>query len=284
VRFAVKTQQVGTAWSNLVDVWREVDRNPVFESAWLFDHLYWQDAANTSQPCFEAWTALSALAMVTTRVRIGVMVSALPYRHPAVLAASAATVDTISGGRLELGLGAGWNELETSMYGIRLGRTRERLDRFEEGVEAVIRLLRDDVTNIDGRHVTMTAARRDPKGLQRPHPPITIGGGGERRTLRVAAQYADHWNLSKWDAATFSRKREVLRSHCRRIGRDERSITHSVQRRLAERADLARWMDETHELSELGVDLTVIMLDPPTSPRLVTKVADAVARLRPAPC
>jgi alkanesulfonate monooxygenase SsuD/methylene tetrahydromethanopterin reductase-like flavin-dependent oxidoreductase (luciferase family) len=277
MRFAIKTRQVGTSWANLLDTWREIDQNPVFESAWLFDHLYWEDSRHESQPCLEAWTVLSALAMATSRVRLGVMVSPLSYRHIAVFASSVASLDIISGGRLELGVGSGWNELETSMYGLELGPLRQRFDRFEESIEALVRLLRDDVAELDGTYVTLRRARREPKPVQAPHPPLTIGGGGERRTLPLVAKYGDCWNLSKWDPDLFTRKREVLREACLSSGRDFTSITCSVQQAGPADGDFRRrGGDEWQAMAERGVDLVVVVLNDAFSPLTVANLAKAI--------
>ena len=164
---------------------------------------------------------LAALAQATTWLRLGTLVSALPYRHPALLANMAATVDIISGGRLKLGIGAGGHEQETVAYGIELGSLRERFDRFDEGCEVLVALLSQETTDFQGKYYNLTAARCEPKRPQKPHPPIMIGGTGEKRTLRAVARYAQLWD------ATFARspeglvrKREALHEHCEKLGRE----------------------------------------------------------------
>src|SRR5690606_34584310 len=124
----------------------------------------------------------------------GVQVTGMPYRHPAVLANMAVTIDVVSGGRLEIGLGAGWNEEEATAYGIELPPLRERFDRFDEGVEAIVLLLTQETTDLDGNWVRLREARCEPKAVQQPHPPITIGGNGRTRTLRTTARWAQRWN------------------------------------------------------------------------------------------
>src|SRR2546427_2770295 len=168
MRFAVKTAPQNTTWADMVAVWKEADTIDVFESAWLFDHFY-PIFSDPTGPCLEGWTALAALAQATRRLRVGVMVTGIVYRHPAVLANMAATVDIVSGGRLELGLGAGWNELECDAYGIDLPPLRERFDRFDEGVEAIVGLLSQTTTTFAGQYVRLTDARCEPKPVQRPH-------------------------------------------------------------------------------------------------------------------
>ena len=187
MRFGIKLMPQHCTWEELLALWKAADEAEVFESAWTFDHFY-PIYGDWDGPCLEAWTTLGALAQATSRIRVGCMVNGIVYRHPAVLANMAAALDIVSGGRLELGLGAGWNERETAAYGIELGSLTERFDRFEEACEVITSLLRDTSTDFAGRYYTLTDARCEPKGPQRPHPPICIGGGGEKRTLPIAAQ------------------------------------------------------------------------------------------------
>jgi alkanesulfonate monooxygenase SsuD/methylene tetrahydromethanopterin reductase-like flavin-dependent oxidoreductase (luciferase family) len=177
LRFAFKTAQQNTTWADMLAVWREADDIDVFESGWVFDHFYpiFSDSAG---PCLDGWTALTALAQATSRLRLGTLVTGIQYRHPAVLANMAATIDIISNGRLELGIGAGWNEEESGAYGIELGTKRQRSDRFEEACQVLIGLLSQPATDFDGTYYQLKDARCEPKGPQRPHPPICIGGCG----------------------------------------------------------------------------------------------------------
>src|SRR6478736_592894 len=185
MRFAVKTAPQLTTWQAMLDVWRAADDVELFESAWTFDHFEPILGSPRDQDCLEGWTTVAAMAQATRRIRVGVMVTGMPYRHPAVLANMAATVDVISGGRLELGLGAGWNTDEASAYGIDIGSTlTERFDRFDEGCEVILGLLTRPQFSFEGEHYRITQAFCEPKAVQTPHPPVTIGGGGERRTLR----------------------------------------------------------------------------------------------------
>ncbi len=167
----------------------------------------------------------------------------------------AATLDIISGGRLELGIGAGWNEEESGAYGIELGTPRERSDRFEEACEVLVGLLTQETTTFDGEHYQLTDARCEPKGVQRPHPPICIGGSGEKRTLRTAAKYAQHWNFVGGTPEEFAHKRDVLHRHCADIGRDPAEITLSSHVRLGPDLDYAKVAAEAAALGEAGVDL-----------------------------
>jgi F420-dependent oxidoreductase-like protein len=265
-------------WDEMLSLWRAVDDVELFESAWTFDHFYpiygdWQG------PCLEAWVTLSALAQATTRVRIGCMVNGVVYRHPAVLANMAAALDIVSAGRLELGLGAGWNERETAAYGIELGSLTERFDRFEEACEVVTRLLRDESTDFDGRHYQLRDARCEPKGPQRPHPPICIGGGGEKRTLPIAARYAQHWNFPGGSPADFRRKRDVLHEHCAAIGRDPAEIVTSTHLLMWPDKTVADVVAQAEAYAEVGLDLGIVYLEAPLSPTLVDDLASALAPL-----
>jgi alkanesulfonate monooxygenase SsuD/methylene tetrahydromethanopterin reductase-like flavin-dependent oxidoreductase (luciferase family) len=174
MRFAIKTRPEHTTWEQMRDIWVAADDIELFESAWNWDHFY-PLSGDLTGPNFEAWTMLAALAQATRRIRLGCQVTGMVYRHPAVLANMAATVDIISGGRLELGLGAGWNQMECDAYGIDLPPLRERFDRFDEGVEAIVSLLSQTTTTFAGQYVKLTDARCEPKPVQRPHPPLWQG-------------------------------------------------------------------------------------------------------------
>src|SRR5215510_2571279 len=186
MRFAIKTSPQHTTFQDMLAVWREADGIDLFESAWTFDHFY-PIFSDWTGPCLEGWTTLAALAQATSRLRVGVLVTGNVYRHPAVLANMAATLDVISGGRLELGIGAGWNQQECDAYGIRLPPLKERMDRFDEALEVLVGLLTNETTTFEGRYYQLRDARCEPKAVQRPHPPILIGGSGPKRTLRAAA-------------------------------------------------------------------------------------------------
>lgn len=263
MRFGIKTNPQHTTYDALVATWKRADEIDVIESAWVFDHFY-PIFSDSMGPCMEAWTTLTALAAQTNRLLVGSMVNGMPYRHPAITANMAATVDIVSGGRLQLGLGAGWNQEESDAYGISLGKNlTERFDRFDEGVEIVVSLLENEWTTFEGKHFTLTKARNEPKGPQRPHPPVVIGGGGERRTLRTVARFADHWNAGQADAATFSHKRGVLDQHCADVGRDPSDIMSSVVRRFDPTEDVADVRAFIDELGDAGVDKVIANMPTP---------------------
>ena len=279
MRFAFKTSPQNTTWADMLAVWEEADKIEIFESGWLFDHFY-PIVGDPAGPCLEGWTALTALAQATQRLRLGTLVTGIHYRHPAVLANMAATIDIISGGRLELGIGAGWNEQESGAYGIALGTPRERSDRFEEACQVLVGLLSEETTSFSGEYYQLADARCEPKGPQRPHPPICIGGSGERRTLRTAARYAQHWNFVGGTTEEFARKRDVLFAHCQAIGRDPEEITLSSHIQLSADHDLGSVVDRVTALAGEGLGLAIVYLRPPLTPAVLTPLADALALLR----
>lgn len=272
MRFAIKTRPEHTTWEQIRDVWVAADEFEIFESAWNWDHFY-PLSGDLTGPNLEGWTMLAALAQATRRIRIGCQVSGMIYRHPAVLANMAATVDIISAGRLELGLGAGWNQLECDAYGIELPPLKERFDRFDEGMEAIVGLLSDPVTNLDGRYVKLTDARCEPKAVQRPHPPITIGGRGPKRTLRAVARWAQEWNVIPADADEWRGLKEILAAHCADLGRDLGEITCSVNVRLDEGIEPA--VERARTFIDAGVDLIVLNLPHSATPDDLEPVARA---------
>jgi F420-dependent oxidoreductase-like protein len=278
MRFAVKTAPMHTTWADMLAVWQEADRIDVFESAWTFDHFY-PIAGDTHGPCIEGWSMLAAMATATQRIRLGVLVSGIHYRHPAVLANMAATIDIISGGRLELGIGAGWNEEESGAYGMELGTPRERSDRFEEATQVLISLLSQERTSFDGKFYQLTDAYCEPKGPQRPHPPIVIGGNGEKRTLRTTAKYAQHWNFVGGTAETFAQKRDVLYAHCEAVGRDPKEITLSSHIRLGPDREIGPAIEQIGALGAEGLDLAIVMMPTPHSPAILEPLADALRAL-----
>jgi F420-dependent oxidoreductase-like protein len=279
VRFAFKTSPQNTTWSDMLAVWREADNIDVYESGWTFDHFY-PIFSDSTGPCLEGWITLTALAQATQRLRLGTLVTGIHYRHPAVLANMAAALDIISNGRLELGVGAGWNEEESGAYGIELGTIKERFDRFEEACQVLIGLLSQETTDFDGKYYQLKAARNEPKGPQRPHPPICIGGSGEKRTLRITAKYAQHWNFVGGPPQEFARKRDVLASHCADIGRDPNEIMLSAHVRLGEDRAYEKAVAEAAALGEEGLDLAIIYLPPPYDPAVLEPLADAIRASR----
>jgi F420-dependent oxidoreductase-like protein len=278
MRFAIKTAPQNTTWAEMLPVWQAADDIDLFESGWTFDHFY-PIFSDPTGPCLEGWMTLAAFAQATRRLRLGCMVTGIHYRHPAVLANMAATLDIISNGRLELGVGAGWNQEESGAYGIELGSLRDRSDRFEEALAVIVGLLTQTTTDFEGRFYRLTAARCEPKPVQRPHPPICVGGGGERRTLRTAARFAQHWNFVGGSVDDFRHKREVLAAHCATFGRDPAEIRCSFQARLAPHDDPGQVADLAASFAQAGAGLCIVVLGPPLSPAVLEPLAKVLAEV-----
>jgi F420-dependent oxidoreductase-like protein len=211
-------------WSVMHDVAvsAEVDG---FESVWLYDHFHTVPKA-TQEPTHEAWTIMGALAVSTSRVRLGQMCTCNSYRPPSYLAKVAATVDVLSGGRLEMGIGAGWYEAEYLAYGYEFPKPSVRIGELGEAVEIMKRMWTEEEVQFDGKYYTLAGAICQPKPLQEPHIPFWIAGGGEQLTLRLAAQYASYTNFGE-DLEDFKRRSEILAGHCRDVGRDFDEIVRS---------------------------------------------------------
>ena len=279
MRFAIKTSPQNTTWDAMLEVWRAADDIELFESGWTFDHFYPILGEDSSGPCMEGWITLTALAQATRRLRLGTLVTGIHYRHPAVLANMAATLDIVSGGRLELGIGAGWNIEESGAYGIELGTPKERSDRFEEACEVLVGLLGpQQKTSFKGRYYELTDAMCNPKPVQQPHPPICIGGSGEKRTLRTAARFAQHWNFVGGTVEQFRHARDVLHQHCADIGRDPAEILLSSHVHFT--GDPAETAANAAALGEAGVELAIVNLRPPHTAAVLEPLADALAALK----
>ena len=278
MEFGIKTPPQHCKWQEMVDIWRVTDSIPIFSSCWNFDHFY-PLVGDPKGSCMESWVTLSALASMTNRIRVGCMVTGAPYRHPAVTANMALTLDIVSGGRLNLGLGAGWHEPECEAYGIDLMPMKDRMDRFEESVQVIRSLMANQKTDFTGKHFQLKNARAEPKGLQPGGPPIVIGGGGERRTLKIAALYADHWNLPFASPEQFSAKKEVLAQHCENVGRNLKEIDCSVQ--IALPADQApnESADQAAALAEVGVNTIIFSLRNPYRATVIEPLGEALASL-----
>ncbi len=228
----------------------------------------------------EGWITLTALLQQTERLRGGVLVTGMPYRHPGVLANMASTLDITSGGRLELGVGAGWNEEECEAYGVDLGTMKARFDRFEEGLAVLTGLLTQDRTTFEGRYYQLTDAMNNPKGPQQPLP-ICIGGAGLRRTLPLVARYAHHWNYGSPRMSTedFGMRLEVLHKACAAEGRDPAEITISTLVRYT--GDVAELVAEATAYRDAGVDLAIVVLPKTEDPSILGPIAQALAALSP---
>ncbi|HEV7759639.1 MAG TPA: TIGR03560 family F420-dependent LLM class oxidoreductase [Acidimicrobiales bacterium] len=248
-----------------------------WDGVWIADHFMGNEGSPIppETPTFEAGSLVAALAAAVPRVRLGTLVFGNTYRHPAVVANMAVTVDHVSGGRFTLGLGAGWQVNEHRQYGITLPPTGELIDRFEEAVQVIRSLLTQPTTTFDGQHYQLTEALCEPKSVQSPLP-ILIGASGEKRMLGVVARLADQWNC--WGTPDLvAHKSSVLEQHCERVGRDPSEIGHSAQALVfitddpgtAERltaatgratlaGSTAQLAERLHEYAEAGLDEFIV--------------------------
>jgi F420-dependent oxidoreductase-like protein len=225
IRFGIQTGQQFAEWNEIVRVWRRAEALG-YDTAWTYDHFV-AVMMDPYDPCLEAWSCLAALAVHTTRIRIGALVTGNTYRHPAILAKIATTVDVISGGRLEFGLGAGWYEPEHRMFGLPFGTAGERCARLDEALTVIRALWRERDATVDGRFYRLSGAIAEPKPVQHPHPPITVAGAGERRLLPIVARHADAWS-SFGSPAVFTRKIDILQRLCDAEKRDGDAIEKAV--------------------------------------------------------
>ena len=227
------------------------DRVSVMDHVWQIDHI-----GPPEQEMLESYTTLGYLAGCTERVKLLTVVSAVVYREPGLLAKAVSTLDVVSNGRAMLGIGAAWNGDEARGLGLPFPPTGERFERLEEALQICLQMWSDDDGPYEGRHYRLARTLNCPQPLTRPHPPILIGGSGERKTLRLVARYADACNL--FDSPELAHKLDVLREHCEREGRDYAAIEKTVQTRFdlglnGER--VGETIDHLHELADLGIEL-----------------------------
>lgn len=256
MRFGLFTSLGGQTWAGVLDLWRHVEATG-WDIACVADH-FMPNTKEREGPTLEAWSTLSALTALVGRIRVGTIVLGNTYRHPAVVAKMAAQVDIISGGRLLLGIGAGWQENEHEAYGIPLFTMRERLERLDEACHVMKSLWTQRRSDFKGRYYQLADAPLDPKPVQKPHPELMIGGGGERVTLRIVARHADAWNV--WGGPrVLAHKAAILDEHCAAIGRDPKAIARSVNMALL----ITDRKDEIDRLAEtVAVRLGRHVVDP----------------------
>jgi F420-dependent oxidoreductase-like protein len=229
--FGVHVGLQHTTADELRDVWRHVES---LGFGWIsvWDHFYGATGRPDDAQCLEAVAMHAALACTTSRVQCGSLVYSIGYRHPAVLAKAITTIDQLSGGRAHMGIGAGWAKVEYDAYGIPFPEAKVRLDQLEEGIQVLRGMLHGDVTNFEGRWFTLTEARNEPRPVQAKIP-IWIGGGGEKRTLKIAAKYSDGWNVPFVSPEQFAHKNAVLDEHCDTVGRPRSEVRRAVNVGLA---------------------------------------------------
>jgi F420-dependent oxidoreductase-like protein len=278
MRFAFTAAQSNCTWEELAAVWDAADDIDLYRIGWTYDHFY-PLRTGPEEPTLEGWSCLAMLLARTNRIRGGVLVTGIPYRHPAVLANMAVTLDIASGGRLELGLGAGWFEAECAAYGIELGTVPERFDRFEEALTVIRSLLTEPTTTFSGRYYQLRDARCEPKALQQPHPPIVMGGKGERRFLPLLARFGDHWNYSGDDLVEFRRLRARLGELCEAEGRslDQLEVSAIVR---PDPSNPSAVLERAGAWADAGATLLCVGMPRPYDPGLLEPVANALAPLQ----
>ena len=277
MRFGLSTSPQRCSWDWLLEVWQGADDLEVYESGWTFDHFY-PLFGDSTDDCLEGWITLTALLQATRRLRGGVLVTGMVYRHPAVLANMASTLDITSGGRLELGIGAGWNEEECEAYGIELGSMSERFDRFEEGLEVLRLLLSQERSDFDGTYFQLQSAMNNPKGPQDPLP-ICIGGSGLRRTIPAAARYAHHWNYGSptMSIDDFRMRHDVFLQACAEVGRDPDDVMVSTLLRYD--GDVGATVRQAEEYAAAGIDLGLVAVPKHEDPAVVEEIAAGLSDL-----
>ena len=274
MEIGIKVAPHHVEWKSLLAVAELADQADIFTQFWNFDHFY-PIKGDTNGPCLEAWVTLTGIAQATKRIRIGCMVNGVHYRHPAVLANMASALDIVSDGRFELGLGAGWNELESGAYGIELGSLKERFDRFDEALKVISSLLTEETTSFSGKYYTLHDARNEPKGPQQPLP-ICIGGTGEKRTLRSVAHHASHWNLPMFEDQLFKQKLDVLKTHCEKAGTNIEDIKVSTHVFIEEGTTAASVISEILHQNQSGIDQSILYFQPPIHLKQVQQLTDAL--------
>jgi len=289
ITVGVDVWQFGLPVDELRGVWRLAYEGG-FDNLWVCDHfLPLLPNGDYQVDIFEAWSLMAAMAEATRRVRIGVMVSGNTYRHPAILAKIGATVDHLSGGRLEFGIGAAGTANapdEHAQLGLDFPPTAERIHRLAEACTVIKKLWTEEVADFDGRYYHLTGAIAKPKPLQKPYPRFWIGGDGEKLTLRVVAEHADVWNAIGRNPTgqpgggipELAHKLAVLDGHCEAIGRDSRSIKRSVQVHLDRLEDLEQTLRRIEDLLKVGFT-DVLLLVPPPNP--IPRIELAIRELLP---
>jgi F420-dependent oxidoreductase-like protein len=272
-------------WATMRDLARHADQNPGWESLWVYDHFH-TTPRPSDEATHESWTLMSAFGVATERIRLGQMCTCMSYRNPAYLAKVAATVDHVSGGRVEMGIGAGWYEQEWRAYGYGFPEPRDRLGMLREGVQIFQQAWTTGVSSLAGKHYQVDGAICRPLPLQqgRSGIPLWIAGGGEKVTLKIAAQYADYTNFDG-SVEGFAAKSAILEDHCRSLGRDFGEITRSAiynvfigesQREIDDR--LAWYAD--HLAASLGEGAATEYARRTTGPGLIGTPEQIVARLQ----
>jgi len=275
LRFGLKLSGQDCTIEQLRAVWRIAD-DAGFDHVWDFDHLASIGGDGPDRPIYEGWTLQAAMAEATKRVRIGCLVTGNTYRNPALLAKIAVTVDHLSGGRLEFGIGAAWAEIEHQMYGI--DGLDHRVGRLSESLQIIKSLWTEERTNFEGRYYRMADAIANPKPLQKPHPPIWIGASGAT-TLRLVARHGDVWNVAGGEPGRVKELTPMLEEACGSVGRNPAEIRHSLQFGW-DGKDRGELVELSGTYLDLGVTEQVIYLRGGDPAALAARVAEVLPELR----
>jgi F420-dependent oxidoreductase-like protein len=279
-----------------------------FDSFWVMDHFHQIPlVGKQDEPMLESWTTISVLAGVTSKIRLGTMMTGIIYRHPSILAKIGATLDVLSKGRLFMGIGAAWNEEESSAYGIPFPSIKERFVRLEEAIQIIRKMWTDEPsTSFNGKYYQIKNAYCNPKPVQKPSPPIMIGGAGERQTLRIVAKYGDACNLPSFGSVeTVKRKLGILKEHCKSMGRDYDSILKTKLGRVVIEDDRESARKRSQQIvnmpqeqvdefaiygtpedvlrqkelfEEAGIQYLVVILDPSKEPEALNNFAEIIKK------
>ena len=275
LRFGLKASGQWITIEQLRGIWKIADEGG-FDHLWDFDHLASIGPNGPGGPVYEGWALQAAMAEATKRVRFGCLVTGNTYRHPVVLAKMAVTIDHLSGGRLEFGIGAGWAEIEHTMYGIE--GLDHRVGMLSESLRIIKSLWTEERTNFDGRYYHFKDAIANPKPVQKPYPPIWVGASGAT-TLRLVARHADVWNIAGGDPEKVTELTAMLEEACASVGRDPSEIRRSIQFGW-DGADRGHLLDLCGRFLEMGVTEQVIYLRGGQPVALAGKVVEALPDLR----
>ncbi|NNC41956.1 MAG: LLM class flavin-dependent oxidoreductase [Acidimicrobiia bacterium] len=278
MRFSFKVGLDGSPWSDIEEMWLTGEDLDVFDCGWVNDHF--QGLEGRAEPTFEPFTALAALAARTSRLRLGILVAAVSFRNPVLIAKKSVTIDHLSRGRFELGIGAGWMDREHLDYGLTFLPVRERMNQFEEAAIVIRSLLHDQATDFSGTYYRYQEAPHEPKPVQL-NMPIVIGGPGEKRTIPIAARHSDHYNFTvqKFKEDTpelFRHKLDVLESAINEAGRSPDEIERSVQIIVNRTPEMA--VDLAAEFIESGANHMIFFFRPPLEPKVLVALADELER------
>lgn len=267
-------------WPTMRESWEIADANPVFESAWLTDHLFAsteRGQLDSDGATLESWTTAAALAMITSRIRIGFLMANVALRPPFVIAKMAANLDVLSNGRLELGIGAGWAEAEAEACGTVLGSPGTRLSRLEEALEIISQLLAGGPVTYDGEFFQVKLAQCVPGPVQQPRPPIIVGGHGLTRTPRIAARWADHWNCNWRTPEEWTERRAAFLKAADEAGRNPETLMTSTALSF-DPASTTTFLNQLDEYERRGADLVISVLEPGCTPQDVATLGDLLAQ------